>query len=77
MSHTWTRLAATATAGSSTITLEEQVDWQVGDEIVLATTGHRHSQAESEVRLLSLQLFFFSQETFGLEMYFHKNMFEI
>ena len=39
MSHTWTRLAATAKAGSTKIRLEDRVDWKAGDEIVLATPG--------------------------------------
>ncbi|XP_061189118.1 fibrocystin-L-like [Saccostrea echinata] len=47
---TWTRLAATALAGSTTITLQNAVDWEVGDLIALATTGHRHSQGETETR---------------------------
>ncbi|XP_012942613.1 fibrocystin-L [Aplysia californica] len=52
VAYTWTRLAATAAAGATTITLEQEVDWQAGDEIVIATTGHRHSQKESEVRTI-------------------------
>ncbi|XP_048777455.2 fibrocystin-L-like isoform X3 [Ostrea edulis] len=47
---TWTRLAATANSGSSSITLQQGVDWEVGDQIVLATTGHRHSQEETETK---------------------------
>ncbi|XP_048254422.1 fibrocystin-L-like isoform X3 [Haliotis rufescens] len=47
---TWTRLASTATAGATTITVEQPLDWSVGDKIVIATTGGRHSQKESEVR---------------------------
>lgn len=47
---TWTRLASTATAGSTTLTLQQAVDWEVGDKIVIATTGHRHSQEETETR---------------------------
>ena len=49
---TWTRLAATANVGDSSITLEKSVNWLVGDKIVIATTGHRHSQIESEIRLV-------------------------
>ncbi|KAM8966821.1 LOW QUALITY PROTEIN: fibrocystin-L [Pelodytes ibericus] len=45
---TWTLLAQTAEAGTSTIILQKSVTWKVGDEIVIASTGHRHSQSESE-----------------------------
>ncbi|XP_041373046.1 fibrocystin-L-like isoform X2 [Gigantopelta aegis] len=50
---TWTRLAATADAGSSMISLQKAVNWEVDDEIVIATTSHRHSQKESEVRKIT------------------------
>ncbi|KAK0070514.1 fibrocystin-L [Biomphalaria pfeifferi] len=46
----WTRLASTATANSTTLTLERDVDWSPGDEIVIATTGDKFSQKETEVR---------------------------
>ena len=45
---TWTRLAATAQAESTTLVLQEPVDWLVGDVIIVATTGGRHSQRENE-----------------------------
>lgn len=46
---TWTRLAKTASAGDTTIELEYgQADWPVGGEIVIATTGGRLSQGETE-----------------------------
>jgi len=35
---TWTRLAETAKAGDTSITLLENTDWAVGEEIVIATT---------------------------------------
>ena len=34
----WTRLATTASAGQTSITLTEAVDWAAGDEILLTTT---------------------------------------
>jgi len=37
----WTRLAATASAGQRSITLVEPVDWHAGDEILLTTTDTR------------------------------------
>ncbi|XP_040210574.1 fibrocystin-L-like [Rana temporaria] len=45
---TWTRLAQTAEAGSSTLLLQQSVTWKAGDEIVIASTGHRHSQSQNE-----------------------------
>ena len=47
---TWTRLGTTAVNGSSTIILQQAVNWTVGDRIVVATTGDHASQNESEVR---------------------------
>jgi hypothetical protein len=45
-SNTWTKLAATAEAGSSTIEVLNANQWQVGDEIVLASTDYDPRQAE-------------------------------
>jgi hypothetical protein len=50
---TWTRLAATATAGTTQITLLQNVDWPVGSQIVIATTGDYMSQGESETRIIT------------------------
>ncbi|CAJ1381541.1 unnamed protein product [Effrenium voratum] len=36
---TWTRLSAQAQAGSSTLQLMDEVDWQVGQQIVVITTA--------------------------------------
>ena len=47
---TWTRLGETAEAAQDYIVLESPVEWKAGDEIVIATTGDRHSQIQSEVR---------------------------
>lgn len=47
---TWTHLSSTASAGSNTITLKEPVIWPVGSEIVIATTGSKTRQQESEKR---------------------------
>ncbi|XP_025757857.1 PKHD1 like 1, tandem duplicate 1 isoform X2 [Oreochromis niloticus] len=49
----WTHLAQTANSGSQTLNLMKAVTWKVGDEIVIATTGHRHSQGENEVRRIA------------------------
>ncbi|CAH1226877.1 PKHD1L1 [Branchiostoma lanceolatum] len=47
---TWTRLSETATVGATTLNLKDSVDWNVGDSVVIATTGNRHSQAQNEQR---------------------------
>ena len=43
-----TLLASTASAGSNQITVLDQTNWAVGDEIIIATTGDLHSMPESE-----------------------------
>ncbi|CAH1803035.1 unnamed protein product, partial [Owenia fusiformis] len=54
ISPTWTHLGSTAAAGATSITLNEAVSgWTVGDEIVIATTGGRHSQKETETRTIT------------------------
>jgi hypothetical protein len=50
---TWTRLASTATAGSTQITLLQSVNWPVGSLIIIATTGDYLSQGESETRIIT------------------------
>lgn len=42
----WTRLAATATAGADHLVLEDPVTWQPGDRIVVASTDYAFAQAE-------------------------------
>src|SRR6516162_8265177 len=44
--HTWTKLASTAKAGSTTIQVLDAAQWKVGDEIVLASTDFDPRQAE-------------------------------
>jgi len=44
--HTWTKLAQTAAAGSSSIQVLDASGWRVGDEIVLASTDYDPRQAE-------------------------------
>lgn len=46
----WTQLSSTARPGSITIELVNEIDWVVNSTIVIATTGNRFSQKESEVR---------------------------
>lgn len=43
---TWTSLESTAKADSKTITLQEAVDWKVGEQIVIAPTGFDAEEAE-------------------------------
>ena len=50
---TWTKLGATAAANSDRIVLQEPVIWSVGSEIVIATTGDKFSQGESELRFIA------------------------
>ena len=49
----WTRLSTTANANTDQITLETAVDWSINDTVVIATTGLRHSQSESETRTIT------------------------
>uniref|UniRef100_A0A8C1B8X1 PKHD1 like 1, tandem duplicate 2 n=1 Tax=Cyprinus carpio carpio TaxID=630221 RepID=A0A8C1B8X1_CYPCA len=49
----WTRLSQTAQSGSNMLTLMDAVTWKTGDEIVIASTGHRHSQNENELRRIA------------------------
>jgi hypothetical protein len=44
--NTWTKLSRTAEAGSNTIEVLNAAQWQVGDEIVLASTDFNPRQAE-------------------------------
>ena len=43
---TWTQLETTASAGSSTLTVQDSVDWRVGEEIVVASSSFNHRHAE-------------------------------
>ncbi|KAL3885610.1 hypothetical protein ACJMK2_025660 [Sinanodonta woodiana] len=45
---TWTKLQTTAEAGGTTIVLTHPVEWNVGDEIVIASTGGYQSQSQNE-----------------------------
>ncbi|XP_066121905.1 fibrocystin-L [Saccopteryx bilineata] len=49
----WTRLAHTAQVGERTLLLQEAVTWKPGEKIVIASTGHRHSQRENEKRTIA------------------------
>src|SRR5687767_3680135 len=44
--HTWTKLASTANAGSTSIEVLDAAGWRVGDELVLASTDFDPRQAE-------------------------------
>ncbi len=44
--NTWTKLAATANAGATSIQVLNAAQWKVGDEIVLASTDFNPRQAE-------------------------------
>jgi len=47
--HTWTKLSATAEAGSTRIQVLDASGWRAGDEIVLASTDYDPRQAEVRV----------------------------
>lgn len=47
----WTSLETTAEAGSPTITLQDPVDWKVGEKIVIASTDY--SSRNSEERTIA------------------------
>lgn len=49
----------TAEAGVTEITLKHAVSWQIGDTIVIATTGDHLSQKESETREITGKLYKF------------------
>ncbi|XP_021369085.1 fibrocystin-L-like isoform X2 [Mizuhopecten yessoensis] len=49
---TWTMLAETAAADTDSINLEKAVDWNIGDTIVIATTGNSKSQIETEQKTI-------------------------
>ncbi len=53
IAQTWTHLAATASNGSSQITLRHAINWSVGSTIVIATTGNYLSQGQSETRTIT------------------------
>ena len=42
---TWTLLAETISPGHATLTVEDPVDWKVGEEIVVASTSFAHSES--------------------------------
>ena len=43
---TWTMLSATVSPGDNSFTVEDSIDWQVGEKIVIASTDFDHNQAE-------------------------------
>ena len=45
----WTKLAATAAAGDTTIELSEEVTWAAGSEIVISTTSYELFETETKV----------------------------
>jgi hypothetical protein len=43
---TWTSLASTVNVGATTLTVQDSVDWTVGEQIVVASTSFEHTEAE-------------------------------
>ncbi|TNV88229.1 hypothetical protein FGO68_gene13028 [Halteria grandinella] len=50
---TWTELDSTAMPNDTVITLKTQVDWKVGEKIVIAPTGYEKEEAE-EVTIIAI-----------------------
>ncbi|XP_060067589.1 fibrocystin-L-like [Ylistrum balloti] len=48
----WSKLAATAAKGDTHIVLIDPVNWRSGDLIVIATTGNKASQEQTETRMI-------------------------
>ena len=44
--YTWTMLSSSINVGDSTFTVQDPVDWNVGEEIVVASTSFYHYEAE-------------------------------
>jgi cell migration-inducing and hyaluronan-binding protein len=75
--HTWSKLAATAPAGSTRIAVLDASGWRVGDEIVLASTDFDPRQAErrtvsaidgNQITLNQpLEFMHFGEITFGVD----------
>ena len=71
---TWTRLSETVEVGSVTLKLETPVDWEVGEEIALASTSYRsetgpHLQRKRFYVCLSLIYFIVGTCTVSMMMY--------
>src|SRR5690606_13362442 len=77
ITNTWTKLARTAEKGSSTIEVLNAEQWQVGDEIVLASTDFEPRQAETRrIRAINgnsitlnepLEYMHFGEVTYGVD----------
>ena len=46
---TWTTISATISIGDTTLTVTDDVDWKVGETIVVAATSFYHFEAEQRV----------------------------
>ena len=54
VNNTWTHLSVTAEAGATEIfTVLDVSDWEVGDEIIIPSTGDRHSLQQNEKRIIA------------------------
>jgi hypothetical protein len=43
---TWTNLSATISPGATSFTVNDNIDWKVGEQIVVASTSFFHYEAE-------------------------------
>lgn len=48
---TWTTLSETAIKGTDTIKLDDEVDWQVGELVGIATSTYSYNNSESRTIL--------------------------
>ena len=54
VNNTWTHLSVTAEAGATEVfTVLDVSDWEVGDEIIIPSTGDRHSLQQNEKRRIA------------------------
>ena len=77
ITNSWTKLAKTAAKGSSTIEVLDADQWQVGDQIVLASTDYNPRQAETRHIVAisgntitldeSLEYMHFGEITYGID----------
>ena len=50
---TWTTIENTIEPGDNNFSVSEDVDWQVGEEIVVASTSFNHEEAE-KMKIISI-----------------------
>ena len=80
---TWTTIASTIAPGATSFTISEDVDWQIGETIVVASTSFYHYEAEERVitgvsgRTITVDLPFKNQHVSVVENYGTKDKLEM